>query len=308
MPARRGLFFDLVEEVFSRLKTTGKAFVDRSIELTAIRTQDGFQVHLAPDLTWQILWNLKAESGDPSPVTATVYESSRGAIMPWEVVQYFRSAISLYDQGLYAPCLALISIAAEATLRSILANKGYIFEHGASSKPLYDDSKALVDSDGTHYSIALQSPVPHLPSEFVSAFDAPIEITLRRQEKGKRTDLLIMCPPPLLDYLSTDSIQTPGAKNVTGLGIALEIARSQHFIESLDLSVEADDVLKAVRNSLVHFSPTALDTELTTYSGVDGQTPFQLRHFLTRPRLVHDFVAEIPRFANEQYRKLYGCT
>ncbi|MBK9209296.1 MAG: hypothetical protein IPL71_13730 [Anaerolineales bacterium] len=94
--------------------------------------------------------------------------------------------------------------------------------------------------------------------------------------------------------------------SVDGLGEALRIARSvEGVVTPLDLPIDVDDVVKAVRNNLIHLSSDSMDVELPKFASLNPNGKFTVKDFIDKPNLVFDFVIDIPRFVNEQYVKLW---
>jgi hypothetical protein len=207
--------------------------------------------------------------------------------------------------------MALLSIAAEATLRDVLTSRGYSFVHGASSIDVYAycDARVTADVTGGRYVIEFVDAMPRAVSDFTTSFATePVNIQVRRvlkDKSNKRIDLHILAPKPLHEHWSQDTIATPAARTVGGLGEALDIARHrEQCVTAEDLAEDFDEVLQAVRNNLVHLSKSALNTALPQYDFLDSSGNFTLRDFLANEGLVHDFIVTVPRFITEQYVKL----
>lgn len=91
-------------------------------------------------------------------------------------------------------------------------------------------------------------------------------------------------------------------KRISGLGEALRVSRTvENIVTSRVLPVDFDDVIKAVRNNLIHLSGTALNENLTIYAARSSSGSFTLKDFLSDPEMVFDFVINVPRFISEQY-------
>ena len=78
-------------------------------------------------------------------------------------------------------------------------------------------------------------------------------------------DLHITAPDWLIDHLATDEIEQPKVKQMRGLGEALRIAR---HVEKLELSLtdDLDELIKIVRNNLIHLSDPTFNMELSKCS------------------------------------------
>ncbi|MGX9759020.1 hypothetical protein [Pseudomonas viridiflava] len=267
-------------------------------------------ISLSADMRWIVEWPVSLPANGPEARMSCEWLARPwGAVVPPYVVNYLSSAATARRQKRNDAAVALLSIAAEATLRDVLSSHGYSFTHGAVSKDVYAYSRAQVTADtatGT-YIVKFHDPMPLGVTDFSDSFaDAPVEIKLKRVLKnisGTRVDLNIVAPNPLHEHWTTATVETAGVPTVGGLGVALEIARNQlACVTAEDLALDFDEVLQAVRNNLVHLSGAALDTPLPRFDVL--QSGFALRDFLLNDLLVQDFVAAISRFVTTQYVKL----
>jgi hypothetical protein len=188
---------------------------------------------------------------------------------------------------MYSAALALISITVEATLRDILATRGYSFVPGASSADQYEwvDLQVDVDSSSSHFIVHTPGTVAIPPSRF--GFE------------------LVIRSPELIDHWSSSTIAQAGQLTLSGLGTALNIARNrENIISPEDLTPDFDAVITAVRNNLIHLSGTALDTHLPDYDPLSPGRNYTLRDFLKSSEMVFDIVKNVPQFTNQQYLRL----
>jgi len=314
---RKGLFLDLVEEIYLQLQTNGmRALGQHLLDLTVIQLDQDIKCRLIEDAIWVIEWGLRPEkNGELNQtlkyVTSSVYKSGWGEIIPWEVIQYLRSGVLLFRQKAYTTALALMSIAVEATLRDILSTRGYTFNHGANRVNIYPYVRAQIDVTGNSYIVTFIDAVPSPATNLVSSTGsvAPIPVDIRREEKsaGGRVDLRIKCPPLLLDHWSSSRVQQPAVtNNIGGLGEALRIAREvERIIDEVDLPLDVDEVLIPLRNNLIHFSSDSMETVLTKYAAYSSTGPFKLKDFVRNVDMVFDFILDVPRFVDDQYLKLW---
>ena len=304
---RRGLFLELVEELYLRLQLQGMQMLgDELLTLATIPVNNEFQIRLTADVAWAVEWEFLWEgSGIRQSLSNVVYKNNWGPIVPWDVVQYLRSGILLFRQRAYATSLALMSIAVEATLRDVLSTKGYTFNHQANRTTIYQTTNAHVDVNGNSYTVTIADTVPRPPADLTTSSkgNLPIDIKIRR----KGNELAIHCPAFLIDHWSSNSVEKVAVtKNIGGLGEALRIARQvENVIDPADLPTDMDDVLKAIRNNLIHFSSNSMNTELPRFASRSPIGRFTLKDFVKDTELVFDLVTEIPRFVNEQYVKLW---
>ncbi len=311
-PDRQGLFFDLINEIQTQLQINGQDLhANRLRDFVSIATAKDFNVLISGDCAWIVEWAVANpdDSSDERKIPATVYQGVWGNVIPWTVLQYLNGGILLYKQKSYATALALLSIAVEATLRDVLSTRGYTFTMRANKQDIYDFSRALVHVNGANYTLTFPDPMPKQPTELNTSSGGvlPIEIRVRRDGNPAREDLLIRAPQFLIDHWSGNRIIQPAQTNsVDGLGEALRIARSvEGVVTPLDLPIDVDDVVKAVRNNLIHLSSDSMDVELPKFASLNPNGKFTVKDFIDKPNLVFDFVIDIPRFVNEQYVKLW---
>lgn len=302
----------LFEEVYCQVEALGGVPGHRPqelLDLLRIETEQPDEaIALSKDLRWSVEWPIRLPIGGPETrMTCDWLARAWGAVVPPYVVNYLSSAATARRQKRNDVAVALLSIAAEATLRDVLSSRGYSFAHGAVSKDIYAYSHARVTADAASgtYIVKFHDTMPLGVGDFGSSFaGAPVEIKLKRvTKKGSRIDLNIVAPSPLHEHWSTATVDTPGVPTVGGLGAALDIARNQlGCVTAEDLALDFDEVLQAVRNNLVHLSGAALDTALPRYDVL--KSGFVLRDFLLDDLLVQDFVAAISRFVTAQYVEL----
>ncbi|MDH0681700.1 hypothetical protein [Achromobacter animicus] len=267
-------------------------------------------ISLSTDMRWVVEWPIRLPAGGPETRMSCDWLSrSWGIVVPPYVVNYLSSAATARRQKRNDAAVALLSIAAEATLRDVLSSYGYSFTRGAGTKDVYAYSRAQVTADvkAGAYIVKFHDEMPLGVNDFSSSFSgAPVEIKLKRALKnisGSRICLNLAVPDAFLDHWSTATVEKLGVSTVGGLGAALKIARNQvACVTAEDLALDFDEVLQAVRNNLVHLSGAALNTPLPRFDVI--KSGFVLRDFLLDDLLVQDFVAAISRFVSVQYVKL----
>ena len=311
---RRGLLFELIEELHTNLVINGhQVHADRLRELAFINTNQNFGIRLSADCSWLNDWAVPTpDQPDPTHVLVTSFHSKWGNVVPSNVIQYINSGLLLYKQKQFAAALVLMSIGVEATLRDVLTKRyGYKNDALASKVDTYKHTRARVNVDGSNYTIEMVDPAPRSPSDLsVSAGGTlPVEIQIRRviNHRNNRLDLSILAPSFLVDHLSGDQKEKNGEpKSIGGLNDALKFAREvEKVITTSDLPDDVDDVLKAVRNSLVHLSGNSLDEKLPRYNNLKTTGDFTLRDFIDNPNMVYGFMTEIPEFIDREYVKLW---
>ncbi|MGV3526289.1 MAG: hypothetical protein ACO1RX_18870 [Candidatus Sericytochromatia bacterium] len=311
---REGLLFELIEEVYRQLISQGLNLNAQTLlSSLRIRAKDEFFIRLTSDLVWTAEWEVNSESAHgPSTIICSVFKNGWGDIIPRHVVQYIRSSITLFQQKSFLTALTLMAISVEATLRDVLKTRGYTFIHGANKADIYDLTDANIEYDGSSgFRLNFVNPMPRLPQDLAtsSAGITPVPVRVKREYKPRqrRVDLSLICPQYLLDHLSLDRVVQPAVtNNIGGLGEALQIARVvEQVVDASDLPLDVDEVLKALRNNLVHFSGNSLDTVLTRYAHFSPTGVFTLKDFVEQNNMVLDFIVDTPAFIDSQYIKLW---
>ncbi|WP_148629638.1 hypothetical protein [Bacillus sp. E214] len=276
--------------------------------------KEGVYIKLTDPGYWAIEWDI--------PLKAAHYEDSQkvllehltltdsgeiNEIVPKYVLEYIGSSFNCYKEGMNSVAVALISIAMEATLRDILAKRGYLFNSRASSVKEYPFTKADVEVVDNAYKFTFQETMPKIPALFntSSGGHPKVEVQIKRKINSKRTDLLIKAPEFLLDHFSISNPTSEGVKKVNGLGEALRIARDEEQILTADvMPLDFDEVIRAIRNSLIHLSEASLSQKLNQKWELFPEN-FTLGDFLKDQEMVYDLITNIPRFINEQYLLMY---
>lgn len=261
---------------------------------------------LTDELHWAAKWDIDKQS---DKIFLDIYSKEKGEIVPTYLVRYVDYAILAYQEKINIVALALLSITIEATLRDVLANKGYAFDRASSPVDIYGFARADVGVLGNAYTLTFKDSVPLSPTDFLSTHGSnSVEIEIRRNINSNRNriDLLLRDPHDLIDHWSTNTIvQAAATKRVNGLGEALNIARNvERFITPGTLLEDFDEVIKVIRNNLVHLSGDALNTPLPMFNDRSPTNLFTLQNFLDDDELVYDFIRNVPRFIREQYNDL----
>jgi hypothetical protein len=311
---REGLIFDLIEELHSRLLTyENGVHAIRLREIAFIEVEKKFEIRLRDNGSWAIDWAIETKNqNEIAHVFATAFLTGWGNIVPPHIIQYINSSLLLYKHKQYAAALALMAIAAEATLHDFLVTKGYVFDIRANKFNIYHLTQASLDLDstGTSYVIKMIGQTPKsyadLPLSANSAL--PVNIRIRREinPSDGRVDLAVLVPPFLIDHLSRADIENPAKNSVGGLNDALKIARQlPDGVTPSDLPTYLDDILRAVRNKLVHLSAESMDYDLPKFNGRNKIAQYKLRDLVDDQILVFNFVFGIPDFIERIYKKLW---
>lgn len=308
----RSTAFSLMEEVGKEIQRLGGVVGLSSADLIdaiAFKSSQGATIRLTQELRWAVEWAVSVTDGamtDRSEVLLEVYDKNWGEVVPAYIVQYLNSGILLYQQGMNAVAVALLSISVEATLRDVLAPKGYVFTRGASSVDVFGYTEADVGANASSYTLTFTRPLPKPPAAFPPVASATPTATIKVKRVINPRDnsvyLKVDAPPWFIDYWSTDTPIQLAQKRVNGLGEAFDIARNREgILTSTTLPIDFDEVITVVRNNLIHLSGDALATPLYT---LNPSGAFTLEHFLNKPFMVYDLITNVPRFINEQYVEL----
>ncbi|MCU5303201.1 hypothetical protein OCE40_15040 [Bacillus toyonensis] len=303
--------FSLFEEIWKEIKSLGGiAGVSLQDLLKAFEFQTSTPevfVTLTDDVKWAVTTTVIL-GNNQHRTKIMLYVSSKNdnwiEIVPKYIIEYVLSSVNAYKQNMYSSAIALLTIAVEATLRDVLATKGYTFQHDAQKTPVYHSTKANVNVDGNSYKLTFQESLPKSPADFQSLLStsSPVEVQIRRTVKKRigrddRIDFNIISPlPDLLDYWSKDTKESEADENnVGGLGEALNIARTREgFLTPAILPLDVDEVIQKVRNNLIHLSGDSLQAELPSLG-------ITLKEFLNDERKVYSLMTRVPRFINGQY-------
>lgn len=306
---------DLVSAIYDRVVAAGGATAMSAsalLKVAGIEVQDGRRIGLTEGSRWAIVWPIRIETKtikEEFPATIEIHSRRWGVVVPSYIVDYLDTAVRAYDAGRNIAAVALASIMVEATLRDVLVPKGYAFQVNASSADVYQYSRAVVEADVARncYTLTFPQPMPKSPGDFPTSLagNTTLNVEVKRKSSDNRFDLVVKTPPELLDHWSSATIERPAQKTVGGLGAALLIARDREgILKPEDLPPDFDEVIKAVRNNLIHLSSNVLSLHLEAYDTRSATRHFTLQDFLEADDLVWDLLTNVSVFVNEQYVKL----
>lgn len=300
----------LMEEIFQQIQARGglpRIHDDDLLDNMAFSDEDtNVSIRLTQDLRWAVVWKIRVpDSEELTLIVLDAYSRLWGEIVPPYIIEYINTAINAFKARNNLAATALASIVMEATLRDVLIANGVVYDPFASRGDVYAYVTAEVTEQAGFYKLAFVTPMPKAPSDFASSADATGKITIRARRTGKlnkkRIDLQIKAPPSLLDFWSSNHIVQRAGDRVGGLGEALDIARARGFLSRAILPEDFDDVIKTVRNHLVHLSGRALEDPLPQLRnrGVN-----RLGDFVNDNAKVFDLLRSIIESANELYNGL----
>ncbi len=209
----------------------------------------------------------------------------------------------LYSQGLLKGSCALMTIAMEATLRDVLATRGYSYMTGKSSDDQYAFANAVVDVNAERDRFTISFAEGNIKSitEYcvVNQITTSQNIRIKRKKYGRdgKFELSIRNCDELIDYFSSSDVDTPAQKTISGFGAALDIARNrERIIEVNLLPQDMDIIFTGIRNNLIHLSGAGLST-----AQVQNQ---KLEEFVNDRNKVFDLISFVPQFINAKYKEL----
>ncbi|MNL21584.1 hypothetical protein D3C87_1428820 [compost metagenome] len=146
-------------------------------------------------------------------------------------------------------------------------------------------------------------PISH--TDFLFSEDGPetIELEVRRViKRNNRMFLEIKNVGEIIDFWSSDVVETPGEVQVSGLGAAISIARGElNILTPVDLPTDLDQTIQSVRSNLIHSSNAALSNHVMyDHEG----NPITLGEFLKNRNRVFDAVCAIGDTINKIYNKI----
>ncbi len=307
----RELMMSLMEEIWKQVLVLGGVPGIYNNDLLAIMafqvSSEEVIIYLTPDSHWAVKWSISLHHkniNDNNEIVLELQDRNWGEIVPLHILQFIHTAINAYRQGMYASAATLLSICLESTLRDVLVAKGYSFDPTVPSVDEYPYTEADVGVNGSSFTINFRKGMPKSPKDFLlsTGAAAPVEVKIRRvinQRKKGRVDLSIIAPPDFIDYWSENVPSRFAQKRVNGLGEALDIARRKEgFLTQGVLPEDFDEVIKVIRNNLIHASENSLNAPLYVY---DSSGHFTLKDFLDDELKVYDLMVYVPKFINDQY-------
>jgi hypothetical protein len=270
---------------------------------------EDISIGISDDLNWESVWQVKHRNFEyDEKVHLNIYSTSFEEIVPRYVIEYIGAALHSYRQKLNFSCAALLSITVEAILRDVLIERGYSFRHGEISVDSYKYTDANVSVSGNDYLVSFQNPRLKPATDLTASSGGnPTSIKVRRYIPPKnagRIDFYVLAPAYLIDHWSLDEVETAGnPKNLGGLGQAFTIAREvENFLDNTMLPLAFEEVIKTLRNNLIHLSQETLDKELDVEDSEGNK--MTLNQFLDDPDTLFSFVTNILRFINDIYTGL----
>lgn len=232
-----------------------------------------------------------------------LFDYTQTEIVPIYIVEYVKGAVLLYSQGLLKGACALMTIAMEATLRDILAQRGYTYISKSSSDDQYYFTDAIIDvtPEKDKFTLLISHSGVKSISEYCTANENSTQkvARIRRKKYGNngKFELTIRDCENLVDYFSSNEVVMPSQKTISGLGAALNIARNiEKIIEVALLPKDMDAVFTGIRNNLIHLSGAGLST-----AQVQDQ---KLEEFVNDRNKVFDLISFVPQFINAKFREL----
>lgn len=305
----RNLLIKWLEVLNEGLMTRGANGVTQStfLEKAKHMSQLGCCLHLNDSNQWKLSWsiNLSAYS-DEIHLLIRDKNICEDDIIPNYIIQYVIQSIISFNQKNYLTALAIISIALEGTLRDALYQKGYVYSNNDRLNDTYEiiDMEISKDLLSSNFVVSFPATQPQkIFSDFLSepGKGTSERVRIKRFDRQGEWFLEIKRADYLKDFFSSGTVNIPatGRAKITGLGTALSIARStERILDSAVLPLDTDDVIKCVRNNLIHLSGDALSTIMPSYY---NET---LENFLLHENKVYDVLRSICNTIDDLYLKI----
>lgn len=267
------LFIQLIEKLYENLENHGAVGVTKEMFCSCIIVclKGGNQL-LFENGKWSLKWNVLIPNDDLDiSLLIRDKEITEEDIVPNYIIEYIDQSILAFQNNKNLTALSLISIALEGTLRDVLEVKGYTYTNGAPTVDVFNFMEAEISRSANGYNVRFINQMPKDHSVFLSEADIanPHIVKVRRLLKRDDWRLEIKGADYLKDYWSSDQIIQNGQADIRGLGTALNIARDENeanILEAHILPTDLDDVIKKVRNHLIHLSGNAITTEIPSIS------------------------------------------
>jgi len=300
----RNVLIRLIEELYADLAFNGGAIGVSSetfLKACFIHMDDGVCLKLSPTGKWLMEWVIPSQD-EEEKVTLSVRDKTipDGNIVPDYIIQYVNQALIAYKRKSYLTALSMISISLEGTLRDVLEVKGYSYSQGVHSEDVYELTEIEISPDTGGFKVSLSALMSKSSNDFLTEVGAgpSVKSRIKRLRKSGRWLLEIRDVDYLKDYWSSDVVVTQaGQKNIGGLGTALDVARNEAAIlTSLILPDDMDDVIKQVRNNLIHLSGAALTNNIASVG-------ISLREFSSDESRVFDAIWSITGAIDDLYNR-----
>lgn len=298
----------IIEELVTTTYDDGDSFILESLvpKLRFTTNDSATEIVFNEKRHYAAEWSVPVSSfgqDEQQIIQLDLFDYKQNEIVPSYIVEYVKGAVLLYSQGLLKSACALMTIAMEATLRDILATRGYSYVTGTSSDDQYAFAAAVVDvnAERDKYTISFAESNTKSITEYCTANSVTTSqsVRIKRKKYGRdgKFELSIRNCDGLIDYFSPSKVATPGKKTISGLGAALDIARNREkIIEVTLLPQDMDIIFTGIRNNLIHLSGAGLSA-----AQVQDQ---KLEEFVNDRNKVFDLISFVPQFINVKYTEL----
>ena len=290
------LLIKLIEELFEDLSLNSAIGVSNAdfINSTVITLQGQCVIKYNFSKKWTCTWELIVDENNREIIIGLRDKNiNPSTIVPDYVFQYIQQGVAAFKNNKFAVSLALMTIALEGTLRDALAYRGYTYNFGTPTSDVYDINEMHIHKDVGGYKVTFPNPMPSDHSVYLSLAGDPLfkSVRIKRVIKGGNTYLEIRDANDVLDYWSSNTIVQPGMMQIGGLGAAIDIGRNHaRILSPADLPPDLDNVIKAVRNNLIHLSGSAMNVTVATDN---VGSPVTLDTFIKSKNKVFDAVCTI---------------
>jgi len=257
---------------------------------------------------WRSVLNV---NGNEKDIIVSINKSmtpKNSVIVPEYIQQYIQQSVNAFRQKSYATSLVLTSIALEGTLRDALIHKNLRYSRSANETDIYEYNKMHIYPATDGYLVRFPDSMPIDHSRYPGTLGSSLykEIKIKRViDRNGNASLFLKDINDIIDYWSSNNIVTPASVKITGLGAALTYMRNNNLINEIDLPIDLDKPIQAVRNNLIHLSGDSLDIEVAKdlYNN-----PIFLKDFLKNENRVLDTIWSISNTINILYMKIANNT
>lgn len=253
------------------------------------------------DNTWKAKWTVTSGNNSVEASICLRDTVSPTKVVPFYVYEYIDQSLSAFNKNRNGVSMALISVALEASVRDALVPHGYTHNSQGPSSNIYEKIDVAIEADGADYKLSFpvqpQSPINQFSIILPPGRNA-VTARIKRFEYNGVFKLQIDSNPDLVEFLSSDTITQNAVDKITGLGKALNVARSINVIDPFMFPEDLDRPIQAVRNNLIHLSGAAMNEVVLSRPSGD----ITLQEFINSDGKVFDALNSIILLIDELYR------
>lgn len=276
------------------------------VDDTAVRDACYIEVDLVSSFVynsssiWRAEWKIvSGNNQDRARVTLRNLNDLQ-RIVPKYVYEYIDQSLSAFQRNRNGVSMALISIALEASVRDALVPHGFTHNQNGPTSDIYQKIDITIQPEGNDYRLSLNGASETNQSDFnliVPPGTTSVSARIKRLEYNGAFKLQIDGNDDVVPYLSSSAISQSAVSRISGLGKAMQIARSIGVINPYVFPEDLDTPIQAVRNNLIHLSGAAM-TQLVLNRPSGNIT---LQEFIDDDEKVFDALINIVLLVDELY-------